>query len=280
MKKIRKIVAAAIVLVSVIFSGVVAEAGKEVLPGILSLLLGSSHYSGAPRSNQALMVGPLSGNVVAAYRVSSLDTPLEGPKNAVSSNDLKSAGTFDLALAGAADSDLIVVAATGGSDIDYNGDGTVDSVPTANHGTLHALASAKDWRTKHLRITPLTELAWRYIENLIPEVSEAELAIRMADLADYLIKTDIDGNGKIDWYDILAFNPSEAGDLAKLKFNYAWLTSANDAGDTILASLLAGVSKLPQLLAQMDETFSYLMTRYPAPDSRYHSIKQRFSHRV
>jgi hypothetical protein len=191
------------------------------------------------------------------------------------SDNLDAAGTFDLSLTGVADTDWVVVAANGGADIDYNGDGVVDSQATTNAGTLHALAKAGDWRTRHLRVTPLTELAWRFAENLVPAVSPEELAIRLADLARYLIKTDIDNSGAVDWYDILAFDPADPAHRAKLATSYDWLAAADAEGNSIIASLLAGNEA--QMLACMDETYTWLMTRFPAPDSRYNSVKLSLS---
>jgi len=248
-----------------------ATAGSS-LPAIIMLLLGKSTYNGPPLSHQAAMVGPLSGASVQAFQVDDLRTAQEGPIDAAESNsNLLSAGTFDLALTGVADSAWVVVEATGGKDIDGDGNGSVDTAPTANQGTLHALARASDWRSKHIRITPLTEIGWQYVENIIPAVSAEELEIRLADLARYLVKTDISGNGTIDWDDILAFDPANVAHRDKLAFDYNWLTTADDAGQTILASLRAG--ETDAMLAQLDETFSWLMTRFPVPDSRYHSVK-------
>ncbi|RWX45676.1 hypothetical protein H206_01437 [Candidatus Electrothrix aarhusensis] len=248
-----------------------ATAGSS-LPAIIMLLLGKSTYNGPPLSHQAAMVGPLSGASVQVFQVDDLRTAQEGPIDAAENDsNLLSAGTFDLSLAGIADSAWIVVEATGGEDIDGDGNGAADTAPTANQGTLHALARASDWRGKHIRITPLTEIGWRYVENMIPTVSAEELNIRIADLARYLIKTDISGNGTVDWDDILAFDPANAAHRDKLAFNYNWLTTANDEGQTILASLQAGATEA--VLAQLDATFSWLMTRFPVSDSRYHSVK-------
>ncbi|MCI5144188.1 MAG: hypothetical protein D3923_01375, partial [Candidatus Electrothrix sp. AR3] len=243
---------------------------------MIAPLLGDRDSAVLPLSHQAAMVGPLADASIQAFRVTDLSMPVEGPKDAIqNSTNLLAAGTFDLALIGAADNEWIVVEATGGEDIDADGDGIADISSTPNQGTLHALARASDWRSKHLRITPLTEIGWRYAENLISAVSAEELDIRLADLARYLIKTDISGNGIIDWDDILAFDPADAVHKDKLKFNYDWLTTANDAGQTILSSLRAG--EIDAILAQLDETFSWLMTRFPEPDSRYHAVKLSLS---
>ncbi|CAK8719570.1 hypothetical protein GCAAIG_09050 [Candidatus Electronema halotolerans] len=243
---------------------------------MIAPLLGKHSSSPEPLSHQALLVGPLSGTSIKAFTIEELASPVEGPKEAVQSNrSLLAAGTFDLALAGLADNEWIVAEASGGKDIDADSNGIADASSTQNLGTLHALARASDWRTKHLKITPLTEIGWRYVENLISAVSAEEVEIRLADLARYLIKSDIDGNGTIDWNDILAFDPEKAADRDKLAFDYDWLSTANDVGQTILASLRAG--ETDAMLAQLDETFSWLMTRFPVPDSRYHTVQVTLS---
>ncbi|MCI5227489.1 MAG: hypothetical protein D3918_12725, partial [Candidatus Electrothrix sp. AX2] len=267
------LLAGAVLSGAITVGALAADSGNPVIAPIISLLLGkSAAYNGPPLSHQAAMVGPLSGSSVQAFQVDDLRTAQEGPiKAAENGSNLLSSGTFDLSLTGVADSAWVVVAASGGKDIDADGNGAADTTPTANQGTLHALARASDWRGKNIRITPLSEIAWRYVENIIPVVSAEELKIRLADLARYLIKTDISGNGKIDWDDILAFDPTNAAHRDKLAFDYTWLTTANDAGQTILASLQAG--EKDAVLEQLDATFSWLMTRFPAPDSRYNSVK-------
>ncbi len=204
---------------------------------MIAPLLGKQQKAVVPLSHQAVMGGPLSGSSIKAFKLADLTAPTEGPKNAAANNNLLAAGTFDLSLAGLVDNEWVVVEASGGKDIDANSNGIADTSPTQNLGTLHALARASDWRTKHLKVTPLTEIGWRYIENLISAVSADELAIRFADLARYLIKIDIDGNGAIDWNDLLAFDPENAADRDKLAFDYDWLSTTNDAGQIILASL-------------------------------------------
>ncbi len=222
-------------------------------------------------SSQADMVGPLSNAQITAYRVTSLSVPVEGPVNAVVSDDLDTAGTFSLSLNGVDDDDWVIVLAAGGEDIDHDGDGLIDDESTTSLGALYAMAKASDWRDKSLHITPLTELAYRYIEHLFSEVPPKDLAIRMADLARNLIKTDIDGNGAVDWYDILAFDPADPTHLDKLKTDYGWLSTVNGEGYSIIETLISG--NTARMLSCMDDTYSYLMTRFPVPDSRYQSVK-------
>jgi uncharacterized protein (TIGR02145 family) len=228
--------------------------------------------SGVVLQHQVAIFGPLSGAAITAFRADNLRAAIEGTKKANSSpSDLQVAGTFNLTLPGVADDDWIVVTAAKGEDIDADGDGAVDTTGTANLGTIHALAKASDWRTKNLKISPLTEIVWRYTENLVSTVPSDELEIRLNDLARYLIKTDIDGSGTIDWYDFLFFNPADQTHRDSLKTSYDWLTTEDADGNSIIGSLLAGDEE--QMLLCMDETYSYLMTRFTVADSRYNSVK-------
>lgn len=239
----------------------------EVLDALQSI-----STSGSSLRHQAVIVGPLSGSGITTYRADDLFDKIEGTRQASrSTSDLTVAGTFELSLTGIADDEWIVVSAEFGEDIDHDGNGIADTAIVENLGTLHAIARASDWRTRNIIISPLTEIVYQYTQNLISAVSADELEIRLKDLAYYLIKTDIDGNGAIDWHDFLAFNPADQTHLDSLKTSYDWLTTEDEEGNTILASILAGDEE--QMLACMDETYSYLMTRSAVPDSRYDSIK-------
>ena len=73
--------------------------------------------------NQARL-GPLSGAVIHAYRLSNLRVPVEGPITAFSSADnLNTAGLFNLELSGIPDDEWILVTASGGRDLDADDDG-------------------------------------------------------------------------------------------------------------------------------------------------------------
>lgn len=222
--------------------------------------------------HQAVIVGPLSGAGVTAYIADEVDMSVEGTKKANSSAaDFSVAGTFDLNLPGVADDRWVVVAVSEGEDIDHDGNGIADTPTITNLGTFHALAKAADWRTRNFIISPLTEIVWRYTENLVSTVSSDEIEIRLNDLARYLIKTDINGNGTIDWYDFLSFNPADQTHRESLRTSYDWLTTQDVDGNSIVGSLLAGDEL--KMLSCLDETYSYLMTRFVVADSRYNSVK-------
>ena len=229
------------------------------------------HVLGTAQANhRAALAGPLTNAAVSAVRATNGEVLASGIITG-NSPDLPAAGTFALPLPGVADDEWVLVSISGGADLDANSDGVADATPTASQGTLHALARAADWRTKSLRVTPLTELAWRYVEHLIAEVPSEDVPIRLQDIARNLVKTDLDASGVIDWYDLLAFDPANPAHRPQLATNYDWLATPDEDGVSILGSLRSADE--PAMLARMDAVYSFLMTRFPVPDSRYHSVK-------
>lgn len=110
--------------------------------------------------------------------------------------------------------------AAGGQDIDAADDGVPDATPTSNQGTLHALATAAQWRAGGLKVSALTDIVWRYTRNLADQVSPEEVSIRLGDLLSPFIRTDLTGDGRVDPGDLLRFNPANASHRAALNFDY------------------------------------------------------------
>lgn len=222
-------------------------------------------------SNQAVL-GSLSGAEISAYRLTDLENPVEGPFTAATSeSDLSLAGTFSLSLVGIPDDEWILVTASSGLDIDADDDGVVDTSPTQNLGTMHALAKARDWRLGGLYISSLTDIVWRYTQNLVGAVPPDELVIRLNDLSQRFVKYDVDGSGTVDWLDILFFSPADSTHHAKLNFDYQLLFELDEASNSIIQAIHDGDEAL--LGHQLDLHFGQTLTRFPVPDIRYTSIK-------
>ena len=188
-----------------------------------------------PLDHQALL-GPLAGASIRAYRLGDLSTPIEGPFLANNSKDMDASGSFDLALSGIPDDEWILVTATGGWDIDANDDGVIDTDPTRNYGTLHALAQASQWRQGKVKMNALTDIAWRYSQAWIGQASIAELEKRLNEIAQILLLEKIEGQGEIDVHDLLAFIPSNSSHRQKLSFAYQDLL----ASDGFISKIHAG----------------------------------------
>lgn len=108
---------------------------------------------------------------------------------------------------------LLLLAATGGRDVDANDDGTVASTEGLSgpeiKGTVAALAPAERVRSGRVVLNLLTTLASGANTT---GVEAKELAKRLDQFAQLLLKAaphgDIDGDGKISHADLLAFDPS------------------------------------------------------------------------
>jgi hypothetical protein len=161
----------------------------------------------AAGNNQALL-GPLSGTEIRAYRLTDLNSPVEGPLLAKSSlDDLTLAGSFDLVLANIPEDEWVLVTATGGMDIDADDDGNLNANATLNKGTIQAIATAGDWRNG-VKVTAVTDMIFRRLAlglNLADATKE-EVAQRLATLAVEAMG-DVNEDGQVDYQDVLRFDP-------------------------------------------------------------------------
>ncbi|HEY5717049.1 MAG TPA: SUMF1/EgtB/PvdO family nonheme iron enzyme [Motiliproteus sp.] len=171
-------------------------------------------------------LGPLAGSTIVAYRLTDLGIPVEGPFLAnTDSTDLDAAGTFQLTLANGGsdsnndipDSEWILVLAQGGVDIDANDDGVLDTQPTTNNGTVFGLAQARDWRQGSAGLSALSDIAWQYAKDTVAD--PRALATRLDLIARWLIATDINNSGTIDYQDLLAFDPLQAAVQSSIDYS-------------------------------------------------------------
>lgn len=178
-------------------------------------------------TNLATLNGRLADAEIKAYRLTDLLTPVETTITKGGANP-GTAGTFDLGLSGIADDEWMLVAATGGTDIGNDG-----VTPTANAGTLYGLAHASAWR-KGARLGALTDILWRYSREWGSEVSPQAYNERLDQVANVLLKQDLDGGG-IGASDLLRFDSRSmrSGDLG---FDYAKLFAADGYAANIYAN--------------------------------------------
>jgi hypothetical protein len=217
------------------------------------------------------MLGPLAGATIKAYLLTDLDTPIETTTAADLPGGMEVAGRFHLTLGGVGSDEWVLVSATGGRDIDFDDDGVLDATPTANQGTIYALAKASDWRSGGVILSALSDMAWRYTENLVDQVAPDELHKRLDSLAQYLISADINGDELIDGNDFTAFIPSNTAHQAKLSFAYANLF-AQDASGNRLITALHGTDG-DEIANQLDRLFGHTLSLHTAADSRYAQIR-------
>lgn len=171
----------------------------------------SSSTEQTGNNNQAIL-GPISGAEITAYRLNDLTKPVEGPITSGNSVDkLEEAGTFSLSLKGIPDNELILVESSGGNDIDFDDDGIIDLEPTPVYGDLFAIAKASQWRNGGLRISIITDTAWRFSEEF--NYDETLLAERLSSIAsNSLLSNDLNNDGTIDSNDLLEYHPQTDAD--------------------------------------------------------------------
>ncbi|MET0035467.1 MAG: LamG-like jellyroll fold domain-containing protein [Candidatus Thiodiazotropha lotti] len=216
-----------------------------------------------PGASQASL-GPLSGSSIRAYRLTNLTSPVEGPITAgQSSTDLALAGSFDFELTGIPDGEWVLVTATGGSDIDADDDGVADSSPTANSGTVHALAKAADWRAG-AKINVLTELAWQAVAADVQAGNTTLLESDLKWVANNLIGSDITSDTLIDYADLVAFDPANTSHRQSLVFDFRDFFSADGSGSSLIDYIhQADVSGLQ---ARTSELFANQLSTIRVPD--------------
>jgi len=189
-------------------------------------------YSLSDTGNKVLL-GPVENADISAYRLSDL-------KNAIETTRTGEKGAFTLKLSDIDDSELLLVSAAGGQDIDADDDGVSDQTPTPNTGMIHALATAKDIRDGKLTVSLISEMAWQYSKNQIGDTHPEDLKIRLRDISRVLFKQRIDDTSDV-FQDITKFNPLSRTHRNKLNFDYANLLKENSLSDTIHKGLEVSV---------------------------------------
>ncbi|MEH6470636.1 MAG: formylglycine-generating enzyme family protein [Halopseudomonas sp.] len=216
-------------------------------------------------TNQAVL-GPLAGADIYAYRLTDLNSAIEGPIAADSSvSDLDAAGRFELSLTGIADDEWILVAASGGQDIDD--DGVIDPTASLHDGTSYALAKASDWRAGDVRVTALSDIAWRYAKDQIAD--NTALATRLELLASWLIATDNDGDSGVDYDDLLLLNPRQASAQSAIVYsallpsddfanpNHIDRLHSDETESVIFAALVAQFGSTPWIADKNPDSFTF-----------------------
>ena len=214
-----------------------------VLAGLLSACGGGGGSDGdnnndtgnpvqSAKSSQAIL-GPLSGASVQAFRLGDLSSPVETTTAEESDSDLDIAGSFDLILSGIPDDEMILVSVSGGNDIDADDDGVLDASPTVNSGTIHALATAADWR-KGGKINILTEMAWRETKPKVEAGDLEGLQDHLKWVAMTFIGEDVNGDDDIDYKDLIDFNPRDRSHRRKLLVTYERFMEKDDRGISLV----------------------------------------------
>ncbi len=154
--------------------------------------------------------GPVAGATVKAFTFDDLEKPVEERRSLKARQDLDAAGTFSLSLDDIPDDELVVVVASGGEDLDIDGDGVLDKKPTPNFGSLFAVARASDWRAGGNKVNLLTDIAYLLAGTKDP----SKVLERVGKIAAVTAK-DVDGSGDRDYRDLLGYDPVALGNVSQ-----------------------------------------------------------------
>jgi len=166
---------------------------------------------------------------------------------------LQKSGKFDTHAETLEDDKLYLIEVDGGIDLDANNNGQKDSNETVNSGKLRAIVTKDEIinLAQNLNITALSELIY---EELLPllkhNYNQDDILAAREQFAKELVR-DINGDGDVDFNDILHFNPvkDQKKLLGALYNNY------NSIADTIRDGKLA-VLNLSQRVANIP-TFNF-----------------------
>ena len=184
--------------------------------------------------------GPIAGATVTAVLVSS--SSLIETTTSLATSSTVDAGVFSLLLADVTDSEYVLVSVTGGIDIDPDDDAVVTSERLNNNGTLRALGTASDWRNGGV-VNVLTELlATELMRNQtdLSSIDTVTLTNTLNQEAARFLGSDINGDGVMNYRDILVFSPynNRSALVANYQTQLLPLAKAMESGTTPTATLV------------------------------------------
>lgn len=167
-------------------------------------------------------LGSLSGATVKIYKINSDGTKeIKWIETTIDSRDLATSGAFNSHFKDFGyPSAYYLYEVSGGVDIDSDNDGVVDTNPKTNTGTMRAIVYSDDFKSyldNELKITLLSEIVYQRVEDAISN-DNFKLSTYLDNEAKYVLEKDINLDGKIDYDDVLSFNPVADADKVTQSF--------------------------------------------------------------
>lgn len=113
-------------------------------------------------------------------------------------------GNFDLEPGNFEPGILYLVTATGGADMDFDGDRKEDESYTPVQGSWHAIMPGQQLRRGGYMVSPITEALYQSVKDDIDQLSDQELLAQL-DQNSQLILQDLDTNEGVDYLDALSW---------------------------------------------------------------------------
>jgi len=186
------------------------------------------------------VLGPIAGAHFTLQKRNSDEIIAEGTTTQGNGVDVMSAGLIPLdnTLLASLEEGYYILSVSGGEDIDREDDGQWDEFVTPNQGTFHAVVTAEELRRGTYHVSVLTEFFYLNLQRLgeLQGQTDAQLADNLKEHAKLILKEDVDGDGDIDYADIMRWQPSDDKDKVQelyesLIAKYANLILSGDHAD-------------------------------------------------
>jgi len=216
---------------------------------------------------QALL-GPIVNATVSVYKAADLNSLPVCTAQTTSVTDSRGPGVMDLSTCPVLAGVLYFVVIRGGSDVDVNDDGILDSVPTRKNGSLRALITGQAIKAGGFRVNLFTEIAYQSVSDLLLSGrTSPEVLSRLDSVANLLLSSDLNRDGVINYADILFFNPASHSD----SIPDAVATQAEKILKAILGGNIGELTALSRtfLLSSLGE---HEYVYFPAPGQTYQNL--------
>jgi len=160
-------------------------------------------------------------------------------------------GHFDIDLGSHPLDAFYKVQVRGGTDVDFNDSGAAGQTPVENTATLTALATGQQIADHGVSVTVLSDSLARQVDEAIAWSPAALVQRELNEAAGHLLSHDIDGDGLIDYRDVLAFNPQLASHKSHLRLDYSAFFLKNSQGLSVMDMYHANHPALADALSAM-----------------------------
>ena len=188
-------------------------------------------------SNTVSIAGPLSGASVELYDLalirnqSKTITDLEAANeyDYLTYTSTDETGVFDFGVLDYLDDNqYYLLKASGGSDLDANGDGNLND-ELINQGSVYALLSGAQLKAGNVKVSPLTDIAYHFTKSALHLMSAKETSSRLDYVTEQLIMTDLNEDTLINQLDTIRFVATNSAHLESLAWAYG-------VGDNLIGS--------------------------------------------
>ncbi|SFV78063.1 EF hand domain/PKD domain protein [hydrothermal vent metagenome] len=191
---------------------ITVEVSDNINPAVsISFDVGVMAASTNPNSSTISIAGALANAGVELYELdlirnqtkTTADIEANNEYNYLTYTTTNEQGEFDFGtLDYLDDNQYYLLKASGGSDLDANGDGTLDD-EVSNQGSVYALLSGAQLKAGSIKVTPLSDITYHFTKSALHLMSNKETSNRLDYISKELIGIDLNEDTLIDQLDII-----------------------------------------------------------------------------